>query len=181
MEKVRAAGARLALFDCPDRIAGRHLLRDERDAEAKGILTLEQIATLEQRSKELGLKLMWSGAITARQAFSLGALGVFAIFSTGATSRRVAVHGSFTDDPELASEGEPTEIGVRRVHAAIQAGFLSTALRDRDKQLAEQVRDRSLRLLQTIDAQSPTEEALAQLDEALLRGWRQHWAGKKPA
>jgi hypothetical protein len=181
MEKVRGAGAKLALFDCPDRIAGRHLLRDERDTEAKGILTLDQIAALEQRGRELGVKLMWSGGITARQAYSLGEQGVFAIFSTGATSRRVAVHGSFTDDPELASEGEPTEIGVRRVHAAIQGGFLVRALRDRDKELAEKVRDCSLRLLQAIDAQNPTEDALAELDEALRRGWPLHWARKKPA
>jgi hypothetical protein len=181
MEKVRAAGAKLALFDCPDRIAGRHLIRDVRDADAKGILTLEQIAALEKRGRELGLKLMWSGGITARQAFSLGAQGVFAIFSTGATSRRVAVHGSFADDPELASEGEPTELGVRRVHAAIQGGFLSAALKDSNKELAEHVRDLSLRLLQAIDAQNPVDEALAELDEALLRGWSLHWAGKKPA
>jgi hypothetical protein len=181
MEKVRGAGAKLALFDCPDRIAGRHLIRDERDAEAKGILSLEQIAALEHRGRELGLKLMWSGGITARQAFSLGAQGVFAVFSTGAASRRVAVHGSFVDDPELASEGEPTEIGVRRVHAALQGGFLAKTLSDRDKELAEQVRDRSLRLLQAIDAQSPAEGALAELDEAMLRGWSAHWAKKKPS
>ena len=181
MEKVRTAGAKLALFDCPDRIAGRHLLRDERNAEAKGLLTLDQIATLEQRGRELGLKLMWSGGITARQAFSLGAQGVFAIFSTGATSRRVAVHGSFADDPELASEGEPTEIGVRRVHAAIQGGFLAKALNGSNKEFAEKVSDCSQRLLQAIDALSPTEGALAELDEALLRGWALHWAGKKPA
>ncbi len=181
MEKVRGAGAKLALFDCPDRIAERHLIRDERDAEAKGILSLEKIAALEQRGRELGLKLMWSGGITARQAYSLGAQGVFAVFSTGAASRRVAVHGSFVDDPELASESEPTEIGVRRVHAAIQGGFLAKTLSDCDKELAEQVRDRSLRLLQAIDAQSPAEGALAELDEAMLRGWALHWAGKKPA
>jgi hypothetical protein len=179
MEKVRGSGAKLALFDCPDRIAGRHLIRDERDAEAKGILTLEQIATLERHGRELGLKLMWSGGITARQAYSLGEQDVFAVFSTGATSRRVAVYGSFADDPELASEGEPTEIGVRRVHAVLQGGFLARVLTDRNKELAEKVRDRSLRLLQAIDSQSPTEETLAQLDEALLRGWSQHWAGKK--
>jgi hypothetical protein len=180
MEQVHGAGAKLALFDCPDRIAGRHLLRNERDAEARGILTLDQIAALEQRGRELGLKLMWSGGITARQAYSLGEQGVFAIFSTGATSRRVAVHGSFADDPELASEGEPTEMGVRRVHATIQGGFLARALKSRDKELAEKVRDRSLRLLQEIDTQNPAEEALAELDEALLRGWSLHWARNKP-
>lgn len=178
MEKVRAAGARLALFDCPDRMAARFLLRDEQHTGTKGILTLEQIAALDERGNELGLKLMWSGGITARQAFSLASKGVFAIFSTGATSRRVAVHGSFVDDPELASQGAPTEIGVRRVHATIQAGFLSTALRGRDEALAEEVRTLNSRLLQAIDAQDAVEEALAKLDEALTRGWRFHWSWK---
>jgi len=47
--------------------------------------------------------------------------------------------------------------------------------------LAEQVRDRSLRLLQAIDAQNPAEGALAELDEAMLRGWSTYWAKKTPA
>ena len=178
MEKVRAAGAKLALFDCPDRIAGRFLLRDEQHSGTKGVLTMEQIAVLEQRGKDLGLKLMWSGGITARQAFSLASQGVFAIFSTGATSRRVAVHGTFADDPELASEGAPTETGVRRVHATIQAGFLAAALRGHDEALAEEVRTLSSCLLQAIDAQGAVEEELAKLDEALTRGWQLHWSRK---
>lgn len=178
MEKVRVAGAKLALIDCPDKIHAHHLLRDGQHPGTKGVLTLEQITALEERGKELGLKLMWSGGITARQAFSLGGQSVFAIFSTGATSRRVAVHGSFALDPELASEEAPTELGVRRVHAAMQAGFLAGALQDRDKSMAEEVRSRSLSLLQAIDTQNGVEEALAQLDESLARGWKLHWARK---
>ena len=179
MEIVSKAGAKLALFDCPDRLAARHLIREEQHPEEKGVLSLDEIAALQQRGQELGLKLMWSGGITARQAYSLSAQSVFAIFSTGATSRRVAVHGSFTDDPELASEGEPTELGVRRVHAAIQGGFLAGVLESRNKELAEQVRYRSERLLQAIDTQGEVERALAELDDALARGWSAHWAEKK--
>lgn len=51
MEGMRAAGAKLARFDCPDRIAAHHLSRDEQRPGSKGILTLEQIAALEQRAK----------------------------------------------------------------------------------------------------------------------------------
>jgi len=178
MERMRGAGAKLALFDCPDRIAARYLLRDEEHSGAKGVLTLEQIAALEQRGRELGLKLMWSGGITAPQAFSLAGQRAFAIFSTGATSRRVAVHGTFEDDPELSSEGAPTEIGVRRIHAAMQAGFLAAALRSRNAVLAEEVRGLSSRLLQAIDSQNAVEEGLAKLDDALTRGWQLHWARK---
>ncbi len=174
MREVRGAGARLALFDCPDRLAGRHLIRDALHPE--GVLTLDEIATLEQRAKELGLKPMWSGGITARLAFALGAQRVFAIFSTGAASKQVPVHGSFADDPELASESAPTELGVRRVHAALQAGFLSAALSRRNPELANEVSARANRLLDAIDAQAGLEEALASADETFARAWTAHWA-----
>jgi hypothetical protein len=174
MEKVRAAGARLVLFDCPDRIAARHLIRDAQHAE--GILTLDQIAAIEQHAKGLGLKPMWSGGITARLAFALGAQQVFAIFSTGAASRQVPVHGSFADDPDLASEGAPTELGVRRVHAALQAGFLSSVLRERNPKIANEVDSHAQQLLAAIDAGSNVEPALAALDDALVSGWTAHWS-----
>jgi hypothetical protein len=172
MEKVRGAGARIALFDCPDRLAARHLVRDAQHSD--GVLTLDQIAAIEQRARELGLKPMWSGGITARLAFALGAQRVFAIFSTGAASRQVPVHGSFADDPDLASEIAPTELGVRRVHAALQAGFLAAVLRTRNPKLADDVSKGAQQLLAAIDAQSGMEEALAKLDEALARGWTAH-------
>jgi hypothetical protein len=174
MEKVRAVGARLALFDCPDRIAARHLIHDAQHAE--GVLTLDQIAAIEQHAKDLGLKPMWSGGITARLAFALGAQQVFAIFSTGAASRQVPVHGSFADDPDLASEGAPTELGVRRIHAALQAGFLSSVLRERNSEIADEIGSRAQQLLAAIDAGSNVEQALAALDDVLVRGWTVHWS-----
>jgi hypothetical protein len=174
MEKVRAAGARLALFDCPDRIAARHLIRDAQHAE--GVLTLDQIAAIEQHAKGLGLKPMWSGGITARLAFALGAQQVFAIFSTGAASRPVPVHGSFADDPDLASEGAPTELGVRRVHAALQAGFLSSVLHERNPKIADEIANLAQQLLAAIDAASNVEHTLAALDDALIGGWTTHWS-----
>jgi hypothetical protein len=174
METVHAAGARLVLFDCPDRIAARHLIRDGQHAD--GVLTLDQIAAIEQRAKSLGLKPMWSGGITARLAFVLGAQQVFAIFSTGAASRQVPVHGSFADDPDLASEGAPTELGVRRVHAALQAGFLSSVLRERNPKIADEIANRAQQLLAAIDAGSNFEPALAALDDVLLSGWTAHWS-----
>jgi hypothetical protein len=80
------------------------------------------------------------------------------------------VHGSFADDPDLASEGAPTELGVRRVHAALQAGFLAAVLRADNPKLADDVNGRAQRILEAIDAQTGVEEAL------LLRGWTAHWA-----
>ena len=173
MEKVRAAGARLVLFDCPDRIAARHLIRDAQHAE--GVLTLDQIAAIERHAKGLGLKPMWSGGISARLALALGAQQVFAIFSTGAASRQVPVHGSFVDDPDMASEGAPSELGVRRVHAALQAGFLSSVLPERNPKVADEIGSLAQQLLAAIDAGSNVEPALARLDDALVRGWTAHW------
>jgi hypothetical protein len=174
LEKVRAAGARLVLFDCPDRIAACHLIRDAKHPD--GILSLDQIAAIEKHAKGLGLKPMWSGGITARLAFALGAQQVFAIFSTGAASRQVPVHGSFADDPDLASEGAPTELGVRGVHAALQAGFLSSVLREPNPRIADEIANRAQQLLAVIDAGSNVEPPLAVLDDVLVRGWTAHWS-----
>lgn len=172
--RVHAAGARLVLFDCPDRIAARHLIRDTQHAE--GVLTLDQIAAIEQHAKDLGLKPMWSGGITARFAFALGAQQVFAIFSTGAASRQVPADGSFADDPDLASEGAPTELGVRRVHAALQAGFLSSVLSERNAKITDEIASRAQQLLAAINGGNDVEPALAVLDDALVRGWIAHWS-----
>ena len=84
------------------------------------------------------------------------------------------MHGSFADDPDLANEIAPTALGVRRVHAALQAGFLTTALRAYPA-LAAQIGARARELLAAIDAQSGVEQALAALDDALVRGWTAHW------
>lgn len=169
MERMRAAGARLVLFDCPDRIAARRLVRDAQ--HPSGVLTLDQIVALDARAKALGLKAMWSGGLTARLAFALGARRVFAIFCTGAAARLVGVHGTFSDDPDLPSELAPTELGVRRVHAVLQAGFLTTALRARGAALADEIGVRAQALLAAIEAQSGVEDALAALDTVLISGW----------
>lgn len=174
MRRAHAAGARLALFDCPDPYAARYLVRDAR--HARGVLTLEQIAALHERSKEIGLTVLWSGGLTPRLAYALGSQRVFGIFCTGAASRHVAVHGDFDDDPDLASEIAPTELGVRRVHAALQAGFLASALRARNANLANAIAGRAQTLLAAIDARSDVRPALNELDSALVSGWTAHWS-----
>ncbi len=174
MKSVRASGARLALFDCPDPIAARRLVRDAQ--HPNGVLTLEQIAALKERANALGLKVLWSGGLTPRLAYALGAQRVFGIFCTGAASRKIAVNGSFVDDPDLASEIAPTELGVRRVHAALQAGFLSAVLVVPNAALAQRIATRAKDLFAAIDSNGGVEQRLAALDDALLRGWTTHWA-----
>jgi len=180
LQSVSALGVKTVLVDCPDRVSPRHLVRDEAEPGNKGVLTLTQLSNLQQRAAELGVKILWSGGITAKQAFALAARGAFGIFSTSATARQVAVHGVMTSDPELAGEGEPTNIGVRRVHAAIQGGFLGNALLLRQKALAAEVKEKSEALLQSIDARKDIQQSLSSLDEALVRGWSAHWEGIAP-
>jgi hypothetical protein len=178
MDKVAAAGAKMILIDCPDRVSPRHLVRDPQAKDSKGVLTLEQIIEIDRRAVELGLKALWSGGLTARQAFSLAAKKVFGLFSTSATASKIAVQGGLVQDPQLAVEGEPTEDGVRRVHAAIGCGFLSAALKG---ELAHEIEDCGLKLLDAIDAGKGLAEALAASDDALGRGWKAHWEARGAA
>lgn len=64
---------------------------------------------------------------------------------------------------------------MRRVHAAVQCGFLGAALEPEDGALVIQIKNAGLQLLKAIDAgQNPT-DALAAADEALIRGSQKHW------
>ncbi|HEX3880499.1 MAG TPA: hypothetical protein VHW24_26135 [Bryobacteraceae bacterium] len=180
MEKVRAVGARLVLVDCPDRVSPRHLVRDPSVKSDKGVLTLDQILAIDRHATKIGLNVLWSGGITARQAYTLAENGVLGIFSTSATARKIAVQGGLVLDPQLAVEGEPTEAGVRRVHAAIQCGFLSKALVNREA-LAHDVEARGLKLLEAIDKGSGVDDALAAADEVLIPAWKAHWEARPNA
>ncbi|HEU4455805.1 MAG TPA: hypothetical protein VFR81_22260 [Longimicrobium sp.] len=179
MEHMRAAGARVVLVDSPDRVRPRRLVRDEGGADSRGVLTLAQIRSLHEHAGTLGLKVLWSGGITPPHAFELARLGVFGIFTTSSTATRIAVSELFRDDPQLPAENEPTGPGVRRIHALVQAGFLSAALADADPALAGEIERGARALLDAIAAGGGLDGALAALDEALARGWPRHW--ERPA
>lgn len=176
MKTVAAAGTRLVLIDCPDRVSPRHLFR-ESDGD-KGVWTISQIVEVDRHARELGLRALWSGGITARQAFAIASCQVLGIFSTSATARHVAVQGGLVPDPQLAVEGEPTEEGVRRVHTAIQCGFLSTALAAQNRTLADRAGECGLKLLAAIDAGAGIPDALVTADTALVDAWKEHWKGR---
>jgi hypothetical protein len=178
MRTVAAAGATMVLIDSPDRVTPRHLVRDPQNAGDAGVLTIDQIVAIDREASKVGLKALWSGSITARQGFTLAANRVHGIFSTSATAKPVAVKAEMADDPRLAVEHQPTEDGVRRVHAAVQCGFLSAALGSEDPALAGEVKKAGLQLLDAIDAGQKLSESLGAADDALIRGWRAHWRGR---
>lgn len=171
MDRAAAAEAEVVLMDSPDRVRPRRLVRESAD-DTRGVLTLEQIEELVETSRKAGLKVLWSGGITPRIAWNLARLGVFGIFTTSSTARAIAVGEILRGDPQLPYENEPTEIGVRRVHALIQGGFLSSALQPDDSAAVEKS---SNELLNAIEANGDVESPLASLDSALVTGWRLHW------
>ena len=172
LKTARGAGAKLVLFDSPDRVNPRRLIRQANVANDIGVLTFSDIEEIVAYAKELGISILWSGGITSRQAFELAKRKVFGIFSTSSTAAKIAVTAAFEDDPRLAVENEPTDFGVRRIHAIIQGGFLSVAVGNRGKALAKSIADSSERLLAAEQDQAQSSAELNNLNVELLRGWQ---------
>jgi hypothetical protein len=175
MSMVAANGASVVLIDAPDRISPRKLLkRDPSDPKDPGVLTLADIAVLVDHANKLGLKALWSGGISAPQAFELGKLQVFGFFTTGSTARIVAVEDTLAGDKQLAAETEPTALGVRRIHGLAQAGYLISVLGDRE--LRDEIEACATMLLKGDVDGEVTAAALEPLNSAMIRGWKAYWS-----
>jgi hypothetical protein len=172
LKTARGAGAKIVLFDSPDRVNPRRLIRQPNVANDIGVLSLADIEDILGYAKELGISILWSGGITSRQAFELARRKVSGIFSTSSTAAKIAVTAAFEADPRFAAENEPTDLGVRRIHAIIQGGFLSAAVSNRDKGLAKSIADSSERLLAAEQDQAQSAVELNNLNLELLRGWQ---------
>jgi hypothetical protein len=168
LKGARGAGATTVLFDAPDRVNPRKLVQGSDSPD--GVLTLDQIEALRDYGELLGVKILWSGGITAAQAFDLARRRVFGIFSTSSTAAKIAVTAQFERDPHLAAENEPTEFGVRRMHAIIQGGFLSSRMGELHGGLARELETSTRSLVGSEAAKSRA--ALEALNELLVRGWR---------
>lgn len=179
LKMARGGGAKIVLFDSPDRVAPRHLVREPNVSGDTGVLTLDAIERICEYAMDLGVSVLWSGGISGHQAYELSKRRVFGIFSTSSTATKIAVTAEFERDPRLAAQNEPTEFGVRRIHAVIQGGFLVSELRERDADLAKSIEAKTALLLEAgQDAVRSTAE-LARLDADLIRGWRLlHRTGK---
>ena len=137
-----------------------------------GVLNLDQIEALRDYSELLGVKILWSGGITAAQAFELARRRVFGIFSTSSAAAKIAVTAQFQQDPRLAAENEPTEFGVRRMHAIIQGGFLSSRMHESHKDLASKLETSTTSLIASGGEAAKSQAALETLNELLVHGWR---------
>jgi len=173
MERIRGAGARIALVDSPDRIVPRRLVRET--ADDRGVLTLDEIWGLMDHAKKLDLKVLWSGGISVRQAHALATHGAFGIFTTSSTASPIAVGPVLAGDDQLPFENEPMLEGVRRVHSLIQAGFLEGVLGESDE-LGRRIKSRREGLLEAIRISGDMPAALEALDETLIEAWKRRFA-----
>src|SRR6516225_9758489 len=171
LKAARGAGATTVLFDAPDRVNPHRLVHGSDSPD--GVLTLDQIEALRDYSELLGVRILWSGGITAAQAFDLARRRVFGIFSTSSTAAKIAVTAQFERDPRLAAENEPTEFGVRRMHAIIQGGFLSSRMRESHASLARELETSTRNVLASGGEAAKSRATLTALNELLVRGWRQ--------
>jgi hypothetical protein len=172
LKAARGAGATTVLFDAPDRVNPRKLVQGSDSPD--GVLTPDQIEAVRDYSDLLGVKILWSGGITAAQAFDLARRRVFGIFSTSSTAAKIAVTAQFERDPRLAAENEPTEFGVQRMYAIIQGGFLSSQMGALHAGLARELEMATTNLVASGGEAAKSQAALEALDELLVRGWRKH-------
>jgi hypothetical protein len=174
MDMVASLGAKVVLVDAPDRVEPRKLLRSGSPGD-RGVLSIDQVKTLSLHAKGLGLRVLWSGGILASQVFELAKLHVGGIFTTSSAAAKVAVHGPLVSDPQLDAAVEPTDVGVRRIHALIQAGFLCSALAQSNAELVERMEGKAAALIACKPDGKETGSAIAALDELLIEGWKRHW------
>lgn len=172
LKMARGAGAEIVLFDSPDRVTPRRLLRTPGLALDTGVLDFEAVDRLLDYATQLGISILWSGGITSHQAFELAKRKVSGIFSTSSTAAKIAVTAQFESDPRLPSENEPTEFGVRRIHAIVQGGFLTRALSRHNAELARSIDALATTLVEAETDSGRAGTALHELDRALIQGWR---------
>src|SRR5205809_2251334 len=91
LKTARGAGAKIVLFDSPDRVNPRRLIRQANVANDIGVLTFSDIEELVAYAKELGLSTPWSAAITRRQASDSAKPQPPGIFSTSTTAATIPV------------------------------------------------------------------------------------------
>ena len=120
---------------------------------------------------KLGIKVLWAGSITGKQAYEFGQLGVFGVYVTTAASKKVAVSGTYVCDPGLAEENQPSFAGVSAVKTLLEAGYLSKRVANGGSFAPPP---------ENAEPGSKEEQAhAARLAKALPAAWREFWKAKR--
>jgi hypothetical protein len=164
----------VVLIDTVDKGAKRRLLKTGGRPEM-GALGPRQVADINAEALRRNVKALWAGGLTQPEAYLLGQAQVFGIYVTTAAAEQRPVPRDYGDDPMLASVKEPTVEGVLGVKILVEAGFLHTALKVTDTQLAARI-DNDARAYLTAAKASPRElDALrARLFASTVEGWKAH-------
>jgi hypothetical protein len=173
LETVARYGVRVVLIDTIDKANGKHLLKKS-SKDDTGFLSLNQIKKVEDLARRLGIKMLWAGGLTLRDAYEMGKLGVFGIYVTSAASTTIPVAGTYVRDPMLAGLKEPSREAVLRTKTLLEAGFLAQAL---DKVSAMRIKHVANELLMAHDSMDATATAqhLSNLAQDCTTAWRTYW------
>lgn len=164
LEMVARHDVPLVLIDTVDKAEGWKILKTGGDP--KGLLTIDEIARLDARGRELGIKVMWAGGIGADQARAFGELGVFGMYVTSAVSDRAPASGIYLDDPGIDAIKHPNGDKIVALKSQIEAGFLVSRLKGVTGAQAADYRDA------VIAAGQDT----AQLETLLPEVWQFWWS-----
>ena len=148
-----------------------------------GILSEGEIRELDHYARKRGIKALWAGGISAAQAYRFGKMGVFGIYTTTSTARKVAVSGDYRHDPSMPNEKEPTYRGVCRVALLLQAGFVQGRLQSLGDPAAAGQVAREAEALLALQPENASEEqerdVQRQLAESLQGAWRRLLKGTR--
>jgi hypothetical protein len=173
LDTVSRHGVRVVLLDTIDKPSGRRLMKKSARDKA-GYLGWRQVARIEQHARGLGVRVLWAGGLSLRDAFAMGKLGVFGIYVTSAVANTIAVPELYERDPMLPTLKEPSGEAVFRLKILLEAGFLLSRLR---LEAGRQIKINAEALMHAVEAEDET--AISQqadtLAAACIRGWRVHW------
>lgn len=164
---------RVVLIDTIDKSTGHGLLK-RHAADHKGFLTLAAIQSINSLAARLGIRVLWAGGLTLRDAYVMGALRVFGIYVTTAASTLTPVRASYERDPRLPALKEPTFDGVLRTKTLLEAGFLRSTLSGIVSERVDTLAELVLTSHEAGDQHALVRQ-LSQLQEACRDGWHQLW------
>jgi hypothetical protein len=129
---------RLALIDTVDKAGGWKLVKVNDDP--KGLLTMQQIASLNALGNQLNIRIMWAGGLEAEQVYALGRIGVFGLYVTTAVCDPMPVAGeSYVRDPALSALKKPNPEKILKAKILLEAGFFASGATGIPRELAQAI------------------------------------------
>jgi len=173
LNTVAQHGVRVVLLDTVDKASGRRLLKKSAK-DTGGYLGWGQIQRIEQHARNLGIRVLWAGGLSLRDAFEMGRLGVFGIYVTSAVADTIAVPEAYKHDPMLPSLKEPSHDAVLHIKMVLEAGFLLSRLSSKVGEQIKRSAEDLIRAVETKDKSTISKRTDA-LFAACLTGWRIFW------